>query len=110
MFKVAPQNLAAALAHRRDMQAANPQAFLYRPEGLESLALVLGSIGNPRGSRTLAELAVEDFPQRWTAWVRLAEACLALEDVPAAKKALDRARQLRPLDQRIARRLEALDE
>lgn len=108
MARVDPRDLSAAQAQREAARAADPRAFLYRAEGLESLALACGSIDNWSGSRVLAEWAVADFPQRWTAWVRLAEACEALDDLPVARTALARACELRPGDARLAGKRAAL--
>ncbi|HEX6882368.1 MAG TPA: amidohydrolase family protein [Planctomycetota bacterium] len=110
MGRVHPTDLGAALAFRAEARAQDPEAFLYRPEGLESLTLACATIGNGAGARALAECAVAEFPGRWTAWVRLAEACTAVEDLPAARAALARACELRPGDERLARQLAALPE
>jgi len=103
-----PAGFDEALAYRREIRSKDPEAFLFRPEGIESLALLFGLVGNHSAARSAAELAVEEFPKRWTAWTRLAEACLALEDESAATTALEHARELHPADPRLARALEAL--
>ena len=98
----------ASLAYLREVRAQDPRAVVFRPEGLESLALMYRATGNQAAARQAAELAVTEFPQRWTAWTRLAEACLALGDQARARAALERARALHPDDPRIAHALEAL--
>lgn len=96
MSRFDPRGLDAALAYRTEARAKDPKAYLFRPEGIEGMALLFGLVGNHPAARTAAELAVEEFPERWTAWTRLAEACAALEDEPAAVEALAHARELRP--------------
>ena len=108
MSRFDSSGMESALAYRKEVRAKDPQALLFRPEGLESLALLFGLVGNHAAARTAAELAVEEFAGRWTAWVRLAEACAALEDEPAAVAALVHARELHPDDPRLARALEEL--
>jgi hypothetical protein len=108
MSRFTPAGLDEALAHLHSVRAQDPKAFLFRPEGLESLALLFGLIRNHSAARIGAELAVEEFPARWTAWTRLAEACLALEDEPGARAALEHALALHPGDARIQRELEGL--
>jgi len=94
MSRFDPSGLDAALAYRKEVRAKDPKAFLFRPEGIESLVLLFGLIGNRAAARTAAELAVEEFPGRWTAWMRLAETCVAVGDEPAAAEATQRAREL----------------
>jgi len=108
MSRFTPAGLDEALVHMRTVRAEDPEAFLFRPEGIESLALLFGVIRNHSAARTAAELAVAEYSQRWTAWTRLAETCLALEDDSAAVEALEHARELHPDDPRLARALEAL--
>jgi cytosine/adenosine deaminase-related metal-dependent hydrolase len=109
MSRMSPGSLDACLAYRLSEREKDPRAVLYRSEGIESLSLGLASIGNLSAARQAAELAVEDYPARWTAWVRLAEACAALEDAAAARVALEKALALRPGDARIQDQLEALE-
>lgn len=110
MSRFTPAGLDDALAHKRAVRAEDPQAFLFRPEGIESLALLFGLVRNHSAARQAAELAVAEFPQRWTAWTCLATTCLALEDEAGATAALERARALHPDDARIAQTVEALAE
>ncbi len=97
----------ASLAYMHELRAKDPEAFVFRSEGIESLALLFSLMGNHSAARETAELAVEEFPTRWTAWTRLAEACLALEDEAAARTALERALTLHPGDPRLQHALQA---
>lgn len=108
MGRFGPADFDQALAWLREVRAEDPEAILFRPQGVESLALLYGLIGNHGLARRAAELSVEEFPGRWTGWTRLAEACLALGDEPAALAAFERAFALHPGDPRLSRAIEAL--
>ena len=108
MSRITRTGFAGALAYMREVRARDAHAFVFRPEGVEALALLFAVIGNHAEERKAAELAVAEFPERWTAWTRLAEACSGLGDGAAARAALERARALHPDDARLARALEAL--
>jgi amidohydrolase family protein/tetratricopeptide repeat protein len=97
-----------ALRHRREAEERAPGSVVVRAEGLESLSLVYGFIGQGAKAREAAELATREHPQRWTAWTRLGEACRSLGDEPAARAAYARALELHPGDARIAHALEEL--
>lgn len=108
MARIGPADFEPALAWLREVRATDPRVAPLRPEGLEGLALLYGLIGRHAVARQAAEFAIAEFPGRWTAWTRLAEACLALGDEPAAAAAYARALELHPADARISRALEAL--
>ena len=105
MGRIDAAGIEAALAYRRELRAQDPHAFVFRPEGIEALVFVYLSLGDPRVARQAGEVAVEEFPARWTAWSRLGEAWAALGDKPAARAALERALELHPGDARLARAL-----
>ncbi len=93
-----------SLAQAREL---DPAARPFRAAGLESLAVILASGGLLPAAQQAAELATREFPERWTAWSRLADVRLSLDDRAGARAALERALQLHPGDERLQRRLDA---
>jgi len=97
-----------ALARLAELRQADPEAAIFRPEGLESLVIVYRSIGRPEAALRTAELAVEEFEGHWTLWARLAEQLSATGETAGARAAYERALDLLPGDARLQRALAEL--
>jgi hypothetical protein len=100
-------SLDAALAHMHEVRAKDPRAFVFRPEGIESLAILFGFVGNDAAARQAAELAVEEFPapgRPGRAWPRRVSRS-RIELVPARPSS---ELALQPGDARLSRALEGL--
>jgi hypothetical protein len=107
--RIAPDGVDAALAFAAATRAQDATAFVYRPEGLESLVQVYLRLGKPGVARAVAELAARERPERRTAWTSLGAACAAAGDAAAARAAYERALALRD-DELVQRALAALGE
>ena len=87
--------LGPALAFYREQEQRDPNAFVFREEEMNSLTVLYGTGGNHTAAREVAQLCLEEYPESWIAWVRLAETQLALEDPEAARKSYEQAHRLR---------------
>jgi hypothetical protein len=107
---IAPDSIDAALAFAAEARAQDAAAFVYRPEGLESLVQVYLLLGKPAVARSVAELAAREHPERRTAWTSVGTTCVAAGDAAAARTAYERALALRHGDELVERALAALED
>ena len=99
---------AAALEFYRERKQADPDAFVFREEGVEALVLLYMLVGRPTAALEAAELYVEEFPDSWRGYAHLAEALHLDGEVGFAIETYEQALALAPANTRLRKALEAL--
>ena len=106
MSRVTIATPAAALDYHAEVRRSEPDVQLVRPEGLEALTMLFLLTRNAGAALEVAEFYVQEFPDSWRAYARMAEALAALGESEYARDSYAQALELNPENPRLRAVLE----